>query len=136
MKPFAVLQAAGKMESSFMSEALERQDAEEVNVMKGVASTMYAGGSDTVGCSLLNFEISGCKNITLILQTTAGLGSAFLALTLYPQVFKRAQEEIDKVVGTDRLPAHTDRPDLPYIDALVKETLRWETILDISEYIR
>lgn len=42
------------MESSFMSEALERHDAEEVNVMKGVASTMYAGGSDTVGHSLHN----------------------------------------------------------------------------------
>lgn len=68
-----------------------------------------------------------------ILQTMAGLGTAFLAMTLNSDVFMRAREEIDQVVGIERLPGYSDRPNLPYINALVKETLRWETIVDVSE---
>lgn len=68
-----------------------------------------------------------------ILQTIAGLGTAFLAMTLNSDVFMRAREEIDQVVGIERLPSYSDRPNLPYINALVKETLRWETIVDVSE---
>ena len=49
-----------------------------------------------------------------------------LVMVLYPSVLHRAQEEIDRIVGSDRLPLFSDREDLPYVDALVKETLRWE----------
>ena len=49
-----------------------------------------------------------------------------LMMVLYPSVLHRAQEEIDRIVGSDRLPLFSDREDLPYVDALVKETLRWE----------
>lgn len=41
---------------------------------------------------------------------------------------RKAQEEIDRVVGTDRLPSYDDRVNLPYVDALVKEVLRWHPI--------
>lgn len=50
----------------------------------------------------------------------------FLAMTLYPSVLSRAQEEIDSVVGEDRLPSFADRADLPYVNALIKEVLRWK----------
>lgn len=50
-------------------------------------------------------------------------------MALYPHVFTRLQEEIDCVVGHDRLPSYIDRPHLPYVGAVIKETLRWETIL-------
>lgn len=53
----------------------------------------------------------------------------FLAMTLYPEVYKRLQEEVDRVVGHDRLPSFADRPHLPYVSAVIKETLRWQTIL-------
>lgn len=53
-------------------------------------------------------------------------------MTLYPNVLKRAQEEIDRVVGTDRLPSFSDRKSLPYIEALVQETLRWENVVPLS----
>lgn len=53
----------------------------------------------------------------------------FLAMTLYPEVYKRLQEEVDHVVGRDRLPSFADRPHLPYVSAVIKETLRWQTIL-------
>jgi cytochrome P450 len=49
-------------------------------------------------------------------------------MTLYPDVQKRAQEEIDAVVGTDRLPTHDDRPHLPYVEALYQEVLRWNPV--------
>jgi cytochrome P450 len=43
----------------------------------------------------------------------------------YPQTQDRAQEELDMVVGRGRLPSFTDRHHLPYIQAMVKEVLRW-----------
>ena len=49
-------------------------------------------------------------------------------MTLYPDVQKEAQAEIDKVVGRERMPEFSDAPDLPYIRALVNETLRWRPV--------
>lgn len=46
-------------------------------------------------------------------------------MVLYPEVLKRAQEEIDAVVGRERMPTFEDQSSLPYIDAIVKEALRW-----------
>lgn len=57
------------------------------------------------------------------------MATFYLAMTLYPAVFKRAQEEIDRVIGDDRLPSFTDHGSLPYISAVLKEVLRWEVIL-------
>lgn len=48
-------------------------------------------------------------------------------MALYPDAQKKAQEELDLVVGTERLPEFSDRPSLPYIDALVKELFRWHS---------
>ena len=46
----------------------------------------------------------------------------------YPEVMKKAQDELDKVVGPDRLPGFEDRDRLPYLHALMNETLRWRPI--------
>ena len=54
-------------------------------------------------------------------------------MTLNPEVQKAAQEEIDRVVGSDRLPLFADRENLPYINALVKETLRWQPVVPLCE---
>ena len=43
----------------------------------------------------------------------------------YPKVMRKAQAEVDRVVGRDRLPSFADKPHLPYFRALVKEVLRW-----------
>lgn len=53
-------------------------------------------------------------------------------MVLNPEVMKRAQEELDRVVGKDRLPDLSDRANLPYIDAMIKEVLRWGPPLPIS----
>jgi cytochrome P450 len=50
-------------------------------------------------------------------------------MVLHPDVQKRAQDEIQAVVGTDRLPDFSDRPNLSYIEAVLRETLRWHPVL-------
>ncbi len=50
-----------------------------------------------------------------------------LAMTLFPEAQKRGQEEIDRVIGRDRLPDFEDRENLPYVDAIYKECLRYSS---------
>jgi cytochrome P450 len=49
-------------------------------------------------------------------------------MVLHPEVLQKAQEELDTVVGNDRLPSFADRPNLPYINAVVLEVFRWHNI--------
>ena len=62
------------------------------------------------------------------MKTASSVYSFFLALVLFPQVQRRAQAELDVVVGRDRLPTFDDRPRLPYIEALCKELMRWQMV--------
>ncbi|GLB38520.1 putative cytochrome p450 [Lyophyllum shimeji] len=57
--------------------------------------------------------------------TSSTLAWFFLAMVLYPECQTKAQEEIDAVVGRDRLPDFHDREHLPYVECLLQETLRW-----------
>ncbi|KAF8631286.1 hypothetical protein AX15_002609 [Amanita polypyramis BW_CC] len=102
--------AAGTAASSFSSTLLEskRLSDEEEFDLKWSAASLYAGAADT---------------------TVSAIYSFFLAMTLYPEVAKKAQEEIDSVVGSDRLPTYADREFLPYVDALIKEIFRWNTVV-------
>lgn len=47
------------------------------------------------------------------------------AILVYLDVLKKAQEEVDRVVGPDRMPNTEDAADLQYIRGCVKESLRW-----------
>ncbi len=49
-------------------------------------------------------------------------------MALYPSVQKRVQDEIDRVVGSDRLPTYEDRPLLPIVEAVMRETFRWRPV--------
>lgn len=69
--------------------------------------TMYEAGSDT---------------------TTMALEVFVLAMLLYPKVMKAAQVELDGVLGPDTFPDFTHKERLPYIDALIKEVLRWRPV--------
>ncbi|KAL1860863.1 hypothetical protein Plec18170_001377 [Paecilomyces lecythidis] len=111
-KPFAFVKdqmARGQNEMSFLSRLLEQGDmtSEESFVVKWSALSLYAAGADTTVSSIAWF---------------------FLAMAVYPEVQRKAQEEIDQVVGSERLPGFEDRQNLPYIDAIVKETLRWNPV--------
>lgn len=88
------------------------ENADDEHDIKWAAATMFAGGADT---------------------TTSTLLALFLCLTLYPGVQKKAQAELDAVIGRARLPALVDRPSLPYVDAIVSEVLRWCAIFPLGK---
>lgn len=68
-------------------------------------------------------------------QTVSAIYSFFLAVTLHPEIAKKAQAEIDSVVGNDRLPTFADREHLPYLDALVQEVFRWNSVVPTGTLI-
>lgn len=57
-------------------------------------------------------------------------------MMLQLDVQRKAQAEIDRVVGEDRLPTFGDRPNLPYIEALVLELIRFHSVIPGGGYIR
>ena len=57
----------------------------------------------------------------------------FLMIALNPAVQEKAQAQIDDVVGKDRLPTMDDRPLLPLIDAIFRETLRYSPVTPLCE---
>ncbi|KAL4972955.1 cytochrome P450 [Aspergillus desertorum] len=103
---------SGKYANSYLSNLLEETkgralSAEEEQVFKWTAGALYTGGADT---------------------TVSTLSCFFLAMALYPDVQRRAQEELDAVLGPTKLPTFEDRAKLPYIEAIVKEALRWHPV--------
>ncbi|KAK1141880.1 hypothetical protein N8T08_008393 [Aspergillus melleus] len=100
---------------SFVSSSLNKEHvepgSEDEMVLKWSAVSLYAGGADA---------------------TVSSIACFFLAMALYPDVQRRAQEEIDRVVGTSRLPGFQDRENLPYINAMAQEILRWHPIAPVG----
>ncbi|KAK6971826.1 cytochrome p450, partial [Favolaschia claudopus] len=54
-----------------------------------------------------------------------------LAMLHAPEAQKAAQDELDRVIS-HRLPGLDDRTQLPYLNALVKEALRWELVIPLG----
>ncbi|KAG1733732.1 cytochrome P450 [Suillus lakei] len=105
--------AAGTAPQSIMSRLLAGNSftPEDEDFAKWAAASFYQGGADTPVSSAYAF---------------------FLAMTLYPEVQKKAQEELDSVIGSDRLPSFVDRSSLPYLEALFTELLRWHSPAPIT----
>lgn len=61
-------------------------------------------------------------------QTVSALVTFFNAMVSSPEVQRKAQEEIDRVIGTDRLPEYEDRKSLPYVEAIYREVVRWRPV--------
>ncbi|KAM6498922.1 Cytochrome P450 [Amanita muscaria] len=74
-----------------------------------------------------------CKDEETIKDAMASLYLDFImAMTLHPEAQKKAQEEIDRVIGKDRLPTLDDRPSLPYVEAVYREILRWRPVTPLG----
>jgi len=101
--------AAGTAEKSLLRDLLDGKDLTETEEfdVKWIAASLYSGGADT---------------------TVAAINAFFKAMVLFPEVQAKAQQEIDSVVGTDRLPGFADKDSLPYTTALALEVLRWHTV--------
>ena len=55
-------------------------------------------------------------------------------MLLHPDIQRKAQDELDSVVGRERLPTFEDRPELPFVDAIYKEVLRWRPISPLGSF--
>ncbi|KAH8103319.1 cytochrome P450 [Cristinia sonorae] len=108
---------AGPSASAFMLEKISTDPAsdlsieEQETIARNCTAIAYAAGADT---------------------TTSALQTFFLAMVLYPEVQRKAQATLDTVVGPTRLPTFDDREALPYIEAIVKETLRWQLVAPLA----
>ncbi|KIO27615.1 hypothetical protein M407DRAFT_62840, partial [Tulasnella calospora MUT 4182] len=60
--------------------------------------------------------------------TEATMQSFIRAMVLFPSVQEKAQAEIDRVVGSGRFPTFNDQTDLPFLHAVILETLRWNPV--------
>ncbi len=66
-------------------------------------------------------------------DTSSSIIIAFLhAMTKYTDVLKRAQQEMDAVVGDDRSPVWSDYERLPYAATIVKEAMRWRPVVPLA----
>ncbi|KAI0074482.1 cytochrome P450 [Panus rudis PR-1116 ss-1] len=106
----------GSAKPSMVTDILERiatdPNRDELeDIARKSAGIAYVGGADT---------------------TVSTLSSLFLALAIHPEVQKRAQAELDTVVGPNRLPNFEDRASLPYVEAIIKEALRWQPVTPMA----
>jgi cytochrome P450 len=53
-------------------------------------------------------------------------------MTMYSDVQKRAQAEIDSIVGRSRLPTVEDRDRMPFVNGVVLESLRWNPVIPLG----
>jgi len=79
--------------------------------LRGTTAVAYGGGTET---------------------TTLALATFIMVMVLFPEVYKKAQMEIDRVIGDDRLPDFDDRESLPYLDCILNEIFRWRPPVPIS----
>ncbi|KAI0315784.1 cytochrome P450 [Amylostereum chailletii] len=84
---------------------------DDARVLEDVGGVIYSAGADT---------------------TVSALMWCILALVMHPEVQRRAQAEIDSIIGRDRLPNHSDRTSLPYVDAVYREALRWNPVIPLG----
>ncbi|KAI0274190.1 cytochrome P450 [Russula aff. rugulosa BPL654] len=106
----------------------ERQKQEEVVAV--TMGSMYRGEPVWTQCVFL--DIPAGFSLRNTIENVSAITSFFLALILFPRVQRRAQTELDVVIGRDRLPTFDDRSRLPYIEALCKELLRWKMVTPVG----
>ncbi|PFH49414.1 hypothetical protein AMATHDRAFT_63274 [Amanita thiersii Skay4041] len=99
---------SGNFTPSFTSHHLLPEDGhtpddEEQDIIKWCSGGLYAGGADTIVASMTAF---------------------IAAMVLYPDVQRRAQLEIESIIGNEQAKAE-DISRLPFILAIMKETFRW-----------
>lgn len=78
------------------------------------AATLLEAGSDTVAASLLTFV---------------------LLMLAHPHALRKAQQEVDAVVGSGRMPGFEDEERLPYVVACIKETMRCAPVAPLGECV-
>ncbi|KAK7014772.1 hypothetical protein VNI00_019270 [Paramarasmius palmivorus] len=107
---------SGNFVDSFVSRFLLPEDGstiseEDQDILKWCAHAMYIGGGDTVVSAMTTF---------------------FYIMVMHPDIQKRAQADIDRTTGGERLPIPEDEARLPYVTAIIKELLRFVPVAPIG----
>lgn len=55
-------------------------------------------------------------------------------MTLHPDIQQKAQQQVEETIG-DRLPVPEDYTSMPYISALIKEVMRWGTVVPLGPHL-
>lgn len=79
--------------------------------LKQILGDLFSAGMETIKSSLLWMIVFMLRN---------------------PDVKRRVQEEIDTVIGRERLPTIEDMPNLPYTETTILETLRMSSIVPLA----
>jgi cytochrome P450 len=79
--------------------------------LSGLTGNLFGAGADTSSSTLVSFVLACCA---------------------FPEAMEKAHAELDAVVGSRRSPHFDDQPQLPYINAFVKEVLRWRSVAIIG----
>ncbi|KAF7304880.1 Cytochrome P450 [Mycena kentingensis (nom. inval.)] len=117
---FQHVAAAGRVFAEQMVDApyaeAKRHATELERAVKETAGTMYAAGQDTIVATLFGFILGILEN---------------------PMAQREAQEQIDGLLGhssgrLDRLPEFSDADALPWVDAILMESLRWQNVTPIG----
>ncbi|KAF6752910.1 O-methylsterigmatocystin oxidoreductase [Ephemerocybe angulata] len=115
----------------------EMRDSPFDTVKRLLVSIAYGTAAPSfVSNRLLNLEPKGdnglaeeiirnCAGLAYAGQTISALSTFILAMVLSPEIVQKAHKELDKVVAHNRLPNEADRARLPFVEAIVKEVLRF-----------
>ena len=128
------------MESEVQQIIDERRRAGNVEEHKDLLSAMLTGVDKKTGQKLDDDNIVAQCQTFLIAghETTSGLLSFATAFLIkHPDVVARAQEEVDRVLGTDTsvLPTYQQIQGLTYVNQILNETLRlWPTVSAFTRY--
>ncbi|XP_028630230.1 cytochrome P450 1A1 isoform X2 [Grammomys surdaster] len=87
-----------------------------------------------------NVQLSDDKVITIVSDlfgagfdtVTTAISWSLMYLVTKPRVQRKIQEELDTVIGRDRQPRLSDRPQLPYLEAFILETFRHSSFLPFT----
>ncbi|PCH39553.1 cytochrome P450 [Wolfiporia cocos MD-104 SS10] len=100
--------AASLLEEIMSDGPITKEDETDVRELSGI---LYGAGTETTASTLAVF---------------------LLAMVLNPDVYAKAQAEMDRVIGSKRLPDFDDRKSLPYLECVLKETHRWRTVVPLG----
>ncbi|EJF59311.1 cytochrome P450 [Dichomitus squalens LYAD-421 SS1] len=116
-KPFEHVKremAAGTAPQSLTQDLLSMDAADRTtseHQIKWTTGALYGAGGETTYSTVL---------------------TCLMAMALHPDKLRKAQAELDEIVGTERMPKISDKVNLPYVNAVIKETMRWHPALPLS----
>lgn len=71
----------------------------------------------------------GMLSVAAVYTASSPLVTFIRAAVLFPDWYRKVQEEIDTVCGMDRMPEVEDSASLPVLRAFLKECLRWRPVI-------